>query len=131
MRNNLTTALNGMALAALLVFSLSAHSAPAKRAVVYPSGRVWVDGKAVKTVTTLFPGDQIATARGATAAIVSQGSTTIIPSNSHFVFGEAATIKSEHAAAAEFFNSTRGPKKCPPGHGGNGHDCRPISPSRP
>ncbi len=63
MRNNLTTALNGMALAALLVFSLSAHSAPAKRALVYPSGRVSVDGKAVKTVTTLFPGDQVATAR--------------------------------------------------------------------
>ena len=131
MRNNLTTALNGMALAALLVFSVSAHSAPAKRALVYPSGRVYVNGKAVKIVTALFPGDRVATAAGATAAIVSQCSTTVIPSNSHFVFGEAASIKSEHAAAAEFFNSKRGPRKCPPGHGGNGHDCRPISPSSP
>ncbi len=82
-------------------------------------------------VTALFPGDHVATAPGATAAIVSQGSTTIVPPNSHFVFGAVTSIEPDHRAAVEFFSSKRGPKKCPPGHGGNEHDCGPISPSKP
>jgi hypothetical protein len=65
----------------MMFWSLYGYSTSRERALVYPSGRVLVGGLAVSGVTTVFPGDRLVTAPGATAALVSKGITTVIPSN--------------------------------------------------
>lgn len=122
--------LAGATLAATLLFSLCAFSVSANRALVYPSGRVLVQGVPVTNVTTVFIGDHVVTSVGATAAIIVNGKTTVIPSNSHFTFGDGTPIE-DGEAGTTFFQAKDGPNKCPTGHGNNGHDCRPISPARP
>lgn len=79
-----------LAFALVLLLPASQLLAQTRGAMLYPQGKVRVDGKEVNAPLALFAGDKVQTAASATASLTAVGSTALLSSNSSLTYTPSA-----------------------------------------
>jgi hypothetical protein len=76
----------------LLVFLLPASqlAAQSEGPMLYPQGKVLVDGRDINSPTALFTGDKVQTAASATASMTALGSTVLLSSGTSLTYNQGA-----------------------------------------
>jgi hypothetical protein len=74
----------------LLIFPSAVMAAEMEPAMLSADGAVMVNGKNAPFSTAVFPGDQIATGKDASATVVAKGTTIVLPADSKIVYGRKA-----------------------------------------
>lgn len=98
-----------LSLLLVVLVGVQAFAQAPGKAVVYTSGIVLVNGKVAPATTALFQGDTLQTTNGASAVIVSPGSSVSVPENSQVQFQpKGIQVKSGAAAGGTAASSSSG-----------------------
>jgi hypothetical protein len=96
-------------LAVLLFFLPLAIGSPVlaageRAAVIYPNQTVSLNGVPISRATPVFPGDTIATGKGATATIISEGTQIAVPEIAVVTYGEHSLVVVQNGARISTVN---------------------------
>jgi hypothetical protein len=87
-----------------LVLVSPAFAAGERAAVIYPNETVSLNGVQITRVTPVFPGDTVATGKGSTATIISEGTQIALPENSEVTYGKDSLTLVRNGAVVSAVN---------------------------